>query len=146
MDSFPGLPQREAEKETGEPVTFADIHTHLLFGVDDGAKDEDEMLAILDAAYQSGTRLLCCTPHFHPGYWGHNRERSAAAYDRLTAAARNRYPDLRLHLGNELALQPGSASPGCGRVTAAPWARPAAFWWIFHPTHRPGSSKAAWEA
>lgn len=55
-----------------------------MFGVDDGAKDEDEMLAILDAAYQSGTRLLCCTPHFHPGYWGHNRERSAAAYDRLT--------------------------------------------------------------
>ena len=110
MDSFPGLPQREAEKETGEPVTFADIHTHLLFGVDDGAKDEDEMLAILDAAYQSGTRLLCCTPHFHPGYWGHNRERAAAAYDRLTAAARNRYPDLRLHLGNELRYSPECVS------------------------------------
>ena len=110
MDSFPGLPQREAEKETGEPVTFADIHTHLLSGVDDGAKDEDEMLAILDAAYQSGTRLLCCTPHFHPGYWGHNRERSAAAYDRLTAAVRDRYPDLRLHLGNELRYSPECVS------------------------------------
>lgn len=81
-----------------------------MFGVDDGAKDEDEMLAILDAAYQSGTRLLCCTPHFHPGYWGHNRERSAAAYDRLTAAARDRYPDLRLHLGNELRYSPGCVS------------------------------------
>ena len=42
---------------------LADIHIHLLFGVDDGAKDEDEMHAILDAAYQAGTRVLCCTPH-----------------------------------------------------------------------------------
>lgn len=50
-------------------MALADIHIHLLFGVDDGAKDEDEMHAILDAAYQAGTRVLCCTPHFHPGYF-----------------------------------------------------------------------------
>lgn len=36
---------------------LADIHIHLLFGVDDGAKDEDEMYAILDAAY----------PNWHTG-------------------------------------------------------------------------------
>lgn len=41
-------------------MAHADIHIHLLFGVDDGAKDEDEMHAILDAAYQAGTRVLCC--------------------------------------------------------------------------------------
>lgn len=29
-------------------MALADIHIHLLFGVDDGAKDEDEMHAILD--------------------------------------------------------------------------------------------------
>ena len=54
---------------------LADIHIHLLFGVDDGAKDEDEMHAILDAAYQAGTRVLCCTPHFHPGYFGDNYDK-----------------------------------------------------------------------
>ena len=31
-------------------MAFADIHIHLLFGVDDGAKDEEEMHAILDVA------------------------------------------------------------------------------------------------
>ena len=31
-------------------MAFADIHIHLLSGLDDGAKDEDEMHAILDAA------------------------------------------------------------------------------------------------
>ena len=29
-------------------MALADIHIHLLFGVDDGAKDEDEMHAILE--------------------------------------------------------------------------------------------------
>lgn len=91
-------------------MAFADIHSHILFGADDGAVGEEDMLAMADRAYRSGTRLLCCTPHFHPGYWGGSRERSAAAYDRLTAAARDRYPDLRLYLGNELRYSPECVS------------------------------------
>lgn len=31
-------------------MALADIHIHLLSGVDDGAKDEEKMHAILDAA------------------------------------------------------------------------------------------------
>lgn len=31
-------------------MVLADIHIHLLFGADDGAKDEEVMHAILDAA------------------------------------------------------------------------------------------------
>ena len=31
-------------------MALADIHIHLLLGADDGAKGEDEMHAILDAA------------------------------------------------------------------------------------------------
>lgn len=31
-------------------MALADNHMHFLFGVDDGAKDGDEMHAILDAA------------------------------------------------------------------------------------------------
>mgnify|MGYP000379279361 CR=1 FL=1 len=64
---------------------LADIHIHLLFGVDDGAKDEDEMHAILDAAYQAGTRVFCCTPHFHPGYFGDNYDKVNAAFKRLSS-------------------------------------------------------------
>lgn len=46
---------------------FTDIHIHALYGVDDGAKTEAEMQAIVDASYADGIRTLCVTPHFHPG-------------------------------------------------------------------------------
>lgn len=87
-------------------MTFADIHIHLLCGVDDGAKDEAQMYAIVDAAYRSGTRTLCCTPHFHPGYFGDNYAKVDAAFVRLSQYARENYPDLSLCLGNELRYEP----------------------------------------
>ena len=39
-------------------MVFTDIHSHVLFGTDDGAKNEEEMHAIVDGAYGSGTRVL----------------------------------------------------------------------------------------
>ena len=83
-------------------MNFADIHFHALSGSDDGAKTESDMFAIVDAAYAEGTRHLCLTPHYHPGYYGHNRERSGAAFETLTRYAKEKYPDLTLAIGNEI--------------------------------------------
>lgn len=83
-------------------MTFADIHSHILWGVDDGAKSAEQMARMLDAAYADGTRLLCLTPHFHPGCWGRNRERADRAFAQLQGWAAEKYPDLRLVLANEL--------------------------------------------
>ena len=83
-------------------MTFADIHNHILFGVDDGARSESEMRQILDASYTDGVRHLCFTPHYHPGYFGEHQEQIAAAFELAEAYAAARYPDLCLYLGNEL--------------------------------------------
>lgn len=83
-------------------MTFADLHIHALAGCDDGAKTEEEMQRMVDRAYRSGTRTLCLTPHYHPGYFGENREKSEEAFARLCAWASRQYPDLALYLGNEL--------------------------------------------
>ena len=53
-------------------MDFSDLHIHILCGVDDGAKTEADMYAMADAAYSGGTRIICATPHFHPGYFGDN--------------------------------------------------------------------------
>lgn len=83
-------------------MIFADIHTHALFGVDDGARTERDMLAMVKAAYDDGTRLMCLTPHFHPGYYGDNRAGVRAAFETLKHFAQDELPELELCLGNEL--------------------------------------------
>lgn len=87
-------------------LIFADIHLHLLYGVDDGARTEEQMCRILDMAYADGMRTLCATPHYHPGYYGDNTEAVNTAFSRLCAYA-EKYPDLELTLGNELRYSPG---------------------------------------
>lgn len=42
-----------------------DIHNHIIYGIDDGAKDLDDSMAILRMAYRDGTRSIITTPHFH---------------------------------------------------------------------------------
>jgi protein-tyrosine phosphatase len=42
---------------------FCDIHNHVLPGVDDGAKNMDDTLAMIDQALHAGITSICATPH-----------------------------------------------------------------------------------
>lgn len=81
---------------------FADIHSHSLFGVDDGVRTEEEMQAMLDAAYADGIRYLCFTPHFHVGYFGNNEKAREKAFSKAGKYVNIKYPDMKLCMGNEL--------------------------------------------
>jgi protein-tyrosine phosphatase len=45
--------------------TRAELHFHLLPGVDDGPRDLDEALALARLAVADGSRYVVCTPHVH---------------------------------------------------------------------------------
>jgi protein-tyrosine phosphatase len=53
-------------------VAFVDIHCHLLPGIDDGAKDWCESLAMARLAVEDGVSTIIATPH-QLGSFGHNR-------------------------------------------------------------------------
>lgn len=91
-------------------MEFTDIHFHGLWGVDDGPQTEQEMYQLLDSAYAEGTQVLCITPHFHPGYFHDNQTQSERAFGKLRAYAAERYPDMKLYLGNELRYDRGADS------------------------------------
>src|SRR5262245_56254422 len=44
-------------------MSFADIHSHIIYGVDDGARTIDDSLAMLDLAFESGTTDIVASPH-----------------------------------------------------------------------------------
>lgn len=46
-----------------------DLHCHILPGVDDGARDLDESLAMLRAAKAAGITSITCTPHCRSPYF-----------------------------------------------------------------------------
>lgn len=82
---------------------MTDTHTHILPGMDDGAKDLTESLAMLKACREQGVDTVVLTPHFYPtresveGFL----DRRAQAYEKLCAAVT---PDMpRLVLGAEVA-------------------------------------------
>ncbi len=78
-----------------------DFHSHVLPGIDDGAKDVETSAAMLEESKRQGVTTVVCTPH----YSGRKRspeqfkERRNAAYERL----KPHIPDgLELRLGAEV--------------------------------------------
>ena len=53
-------------------MQFSDMHIHALYNCDDGPKSLEHMYKMIDAAYDDGTRYICLTPHYNPGYFGEN--------------------------------------------------------------------------
>ncbi len=85
-------------------MCFGDIHTHILYGVDDGARDIDMALDMLKTAYETGTRVLFMTPHLR------NRELDIdtvkSHFLKLCEKSNVLFPELKLYLGCELFYRP----------------------------------------
>ena len=94
--------RRSADFFLGGNMPFADIHIHAVCGVDDGAITREGMFRMVDAAYSDGTRLMCVTPHFHPGAFGEHHKKTLEEFKCLKEYAAEKYPDLELYLGNEM--------------------------------------------
>lgn len=45
---------------------FADVHSHLLYALDDGARSAEESRALLSRLHQNGVTHLALTPHYYP--------------------------------------------------------------------------------
>lgn len=86
-----------------EPGGFVDIHTHVVPGVDDGARDPNEARRLLEGARESGTRILVATPHLYPGTGVKpSLEAVLDARDQWLETASKRFPDLSLLPGAEI--------------------------------------------
>ncbi len=89
---------------------LTDLHSHLVPGVDDGARTVDESLEGLGRMVDAGYRVLATTPHFDgsltldPEKFGRRMEEMDEGWSVLVEAAAARYPDLSLFRGHEVML------------------------------------------
>ena len=54
------------------PNGFVDIHSHILPGIDDGAKNIEESLELISRMKKVGFKKIICTPHIHQQLYDNN--------------------------------------------------------------------------
>ncbi|MBA3821566.1 MAG: hypothetical protein H0X17_21970, partial [Deltaproteobacteria bacterium] len=79
---------------------YVDLHSHVLFGLDDGAPDPATSIAMLDALATLGVTDQWVTPHQKAAQFLPAWERVEATFAELSALRHPRHPTLRLAAEN----------------------------------------------
>lgn len=82
---------------------MVDIHTHIIFGIDDGSDTLDESIAILKSAYEVGVTDIILTPHYiDDGKNSYNNDGVAEKFIELKNRMQEEGIYIKLYLGNEV--------------------------------------------
>ena len=75
---------------------YVDLHSHVLYGLDDGATDQAAALAMLDGLAALGVTEQCVTPHQKAAQYLPDWDRIEATLAQLEAVCQPHHPTLRL--------------------------------------------------
>lgn len=79
-----------------------DLHSHIVFDVDDGPKTLEESKALLEESYRQGVRTIVSTSHRRKGMFETPEEKIAAHFKQVQALASQIGPDLKILYGAEI--------------------------------------------
>ena len=79
-----------------------DIHSHIVFDVDDGPQDWAESKALLEEAYAQGVRTIVSTSHRRKGMFETPEDEIARNFKVVKELAKEIAPDLRILYGAEI--------------------------------------------
>lgn len=83
-------------------MNIIDIHSHILPGIDDGARDEKESLEMFRIAADEGICQIIATPHFHYRRGHASPEEIRQAVLNIQELLNQEGIPMKLHTGNEL--------------------------------------------
>lgn len=109
--------QRAEEVRSGDsvPAGLVDLHSHLVPGVDDGARDLAEAVRAVEKLAAEGIRHVLTTPHLdasvitRPDLFERQQAEVEEAWFQVVDACMDREPRVSFHLGREILLD--AASP-----------------------------------
>ncbi len=81
---------------------FVDIHSHVIWGVDDGAKTKEETQRMLQEAVADGIGAIVCTPHVTPGVYEFPEDVFLQHFDAAKQYIRQEGLALKLYKGAEI--------------------------------------------
>ncbi|MFV0343655.1 MAG: CpsB/CapC family capsule biosynthesis tyrosine phosphatase [Anaerocolumna sp.] len=81
---------------------FIDMHSHILPGIDDGARSMEQTILMLKLAYEEGIRTMVATSHYYPDRFHEPAEVLRSKLEEVNEAMKDILPDLNLVLGCEI--------------------------------------------
>jgi|LAHS01.1.fsa_nt_gb protein-tyrosine phosphatase len=81
-----------------------DMHSHILFGVDDGAKTLEESMELIREEVKKGVTHIIFTPHFNKRNYHLNQDKISANFQILKEYSEKENLNVQLYLGNEIYL------------------------------------------
>ena len=81
---------------------MVDIHSHLLYGIDDGPEKIEESIELLKQAIEVGYNKIVCSSHYYIGMF-ENKDYDKN-FNQLLAKIREEGLDIEIYKGNEIAL------------------------------------------
>ena len=80
------------------PEGFVDIHSHILPGIDDGAKDVEESLSLISQMKEMGFSKIIGTPHTYQGLYDNTNESIRDSFNLLKKKLKE---DIEIDYGSE---------------------------------------------
>ena len=84
-----------------------DLHSHLLYGIDDGCKNIEESIPLLKGLEKEGVTEIMLTPHYieNTNYNSNNFEKQTI-FEELCQKVEEEKINIKLYLGNEVYITP----------------------------------------
>lgn len=79
-----------------------DIHSHIVFDVDDGPSTIEESLALIGESYRQGVRIIVSTSHRRRDLFKTSEEKIYENFKQVKEAAEAKFDDLTILYGGEL--------------------------------------------
>src|ERR1700733_4640137 len=98
-------------KEDVPTVDFSavktDMHSHLIPGIDDGAKTMEDSIVLVRKLYELGYRKLITTPHIMSDYFRNTPEIINSGLEQLRGAIKNENIEIEIQAAAEYYLDDG---------------------------------------
>ena len=79
-----------------------DIHSHIVFDVDDGPKTIEDSKLLIEESYRQGVRTIVSTSHRRKGMFETPEEKIYQNYLAVKEMVETYLPEMKLHFGAEI--------------------------------------------
>jgi tyrosine-protein phosphatase YwqE len=86
------------------PDNYVDIHSHLLPGIDDGAKNIEESQFLISELRKIGVSKFITTPHIFSGVWDNTKENILSNYNATKLLFSENKTEIKLNVAAEYLL------------------------------------------